>query len=338
MNKVSIICPILNERKYVRNFLDSILHQTLEIDYEVILIDGLSTDGTREIVHEYMLKYPNLVLLDNPCHFTPHALNIGIDNCKGDIVVRVDAHSIYPNIYLETLIEASIKLNADNVGCIINTLPSTNSIKCKAIAYVISHPFGVGNSYFRIGTSVIRKVDTVPFGCFKKSLFNIVGQFDEDLLVNQDDEFNARILKNGGQIYLLPDISIDYFARDSIRKTIRMFYQYGLYKPLVNLKIGTRTTIRQVVPMLFFLGICLGPLTVLFSTHLFHLFILILFVYFFCGIYFSINTIEKIKEKVVVFIPLIFLLIHVSYGYGYLFGKFRIMFGLKFNKNHKVTR
>jgi glycosyltransferase involved in cell wall biosynthesis len=338
MNKVSIICPILNEEKYMRFFLESILHQTLKIDYEVILIDGISTDRTREIVHDYLLKYPNLSLLDNPCRFTPHALNIGIDNCKGDMVVRVDAHSIYPSNYLETLIEASIKLNADNVGCIVNTLPSTNSKKCKAIAYVISHPFGVGNSYFRIGTSEIRKVDTVPFGCFKKSLFDTIGHFDEELLVNQDDEFNSRILKNGGQIYLLPNISVDYFARDSIRKTMKMFYQYGLYKPLVNLKIGRRTSTRQLFPMLFLVGLCIGPLSMFIDTKIFYLYIFIINLYFFIGIFFSLNTFEKIKEGVVLFMPLIFFLVHISYGYGYIFGKIKLLSGKNLKNSIKITR
>lgn len=335
---VSIICPVYNEEKYIAKCLDSILQQNYTSDFEILLIDGISLDNTREIIRAYTKIHSNINLFDNPLRFTPNALNIGINNAKGDIIIRIDAHSIYPANYLETLINSLISFNADNVGCVIKTLPSTNSIKCKAIAYVISHPFGVGNSYFRIGASDILKVDTVPFGCFKKSLFEKIGLFDEELPVNQDDEFNSRILNNGGVIYLLPDITIDYFARDSIYKTIKMFYQYGFFKPLVNFKIGTTTTIRQVFPMLFLLGLCLGPLSVLISIKLFYLYISVIVFYFLIGIYFSINSIQKIREKVVVIMPLVFFLVHVSYGYGYLLGKFKIFFGLKFNKNHKVTR
>lgn len=335
---VSIICPVYNEEKYISKCLDSILTQNYSGNFEILLIDGFSSDNTRQIIDSYCKKYSNIFLLDNPLRFTPVSLNIGIKQAKGEIVIRIDAHSTYPNNYIDALINSSIQLNAENVGCVIKTMPDNDSIKCRAIAYVLSHPFGVGNSYFRIGTSQILKVDTVPFGCFKRSLFDKIGLFDEELLVNQDDEFNSRIIKNGGDIYLLPDISVDYFARDSIYKTIRMFYQYGLYKPLVNSKIGATTTIRQIFPLLFLLGICLGPFFSLLYAKIFLLYFFIFFLYFFLAIYFSINSIKKIRERVVLFMPMVFFMVHLSYGYGYLVGQMKILFGKTFNKNQTVTR
>lgn len=335
---VSIVCPVYNEEKFISNCLDSIINQNFSGDIEILLIDGHSIDNTYQIIDSYCHKFPNIFLLDNPLRFTSISLNIGIKQAKGEIVVRIDAHSTYPFNYIETLINSLIQLEADNVGCLIKTLPANNSIKCRAIAYVLSHPFGVGNSYFRIGTSQILKVDTVPFGCFRRDLFEKIGLFDEELLVNQDDEFNSRIVKNGGEIYLLPDISVNYFARDSIYKTIRMFYQYGLYKPLVNTKIGATTTIRQIFPLLFLLGICLGPFIGLFYSRIFFLYFFILFLYFFLAIYFSINSLNKIRERVFLYMPIVFFMVHISYGYGYLLGQIKVLFGKRFNKNLKVTR
>jgi glycosyltransferase involved in cell wall biosynthesis len=335
---VSIICPVYNEEKYISKCLDSILNQNYNGDLELLLIDGISSDGTRQIIDSYCDKHPNIILFENPLRFTSVSLNIGIKRAKGEIVIRIDAHSIYPINYIEALITASIQLRADNVGCVIKTLPGANSIKCRAIACVLSHPFGVGNSYFRIGTSRILKVDTVPFGCFNRTLFEKIGFFDEELLVNQDDEFNSRIIRNGGCIYLLPDISVDYYARDSIYKAMRMFYQYGLFKPLVNSKIGGTTSIRQVFPLLFLLGVCLVPLIGLFYSEIFPIYYLILFLYFFSAFYFSVNSVDKIKDRVFLYMPTVFFVVHVSYGYGYLIGQIRVLFGKKFNKKQTFTR
>ena len=338
MFKVSIICPVYNEDKHIGKCLDSILSQSFSGETEIILIDGNSSDNTRQIIQAYMKEYSNIILLDNPARFTPVSLNIGIKRAVGEFVIRIDAHSYYPSNYVDTLIASSIRLNADNVGCVIKTKPAYDSIKCRAIAYVLCHPFGVGNSYFRIGTSQVLKVDTVPFGTFKRALFDRIGLFDEELLVNQDDEFNARIIKNCGDIYLLSDLTVDYIARDSIGKTIRMFYQYGLYKPLVNLKIGAVTSIRQIVPLIFLLFVCLGPFIGLIYSKIFFLYFFILLIYFLIAIYFSINSVNKVKQKVVLFMPLLFFLVHISYGYGYFLGQIKVLFGRKFHKNLTVTR
>lgn len=338
MFKVSIICPVYNEDKHIGKCLDSILNQSFSGETEIILIDGNSTDNTRQIIQAFRKKYSNIILLDNPARFTPVSLNIGINRAVGEFIIRIDAHSYYPSNYVDTLITSSLRLNADNVGCVIKTKPANDSIKCRAIAYVLSHPFGVGNSYFRVGTFQTLKVDTVPFGCFKRSLFEKIGLFDEELLVNQDDEFNSRIIKYGGEIYLLPDISVDYFARDSIYKTIRMFYQYGLYKPLVNSKLGATTTIRQIFPLLFLLGISGGPIIGLFYSRIYFLYLIIIFLYFFLAIYFSINSLNKIRERVVLYMPIVFFMVHISYGYGYLLGQIKVLFGKRFNKNLTVTR
>lgn len=329
---VSIICPIYNEEKYIDKCIQSILHQDYpQNDMEVLFVDGMSQDRTRKIIAEYSSSYPFIKLLNNEKRIVPPAMNIGIRAAKGDIIIRLDAHAIFPENYISELIIALENLKADNVGGVCRTLPVKNTPVCKAIAYVLSSSFGMGNSQFRVGTKKIVEVDTVPFGCFKRSLFNQVGYFDEDLIRNQDDEFNGRIIKNGGRIYLLPHLVIDYFARDSIKKVWRMFYQYGLFKPLVNKKLGSPATVRQFFPLFFVLGILLGPLSFLINPIFILIYISVLIFYLFIATIFSIKNTHKIKE--ILYQVLAYLTVHLSYGWGYLVGIAKIFTKRKISAN-----
>lgn len=171
--------------------------------------------------------------------------------------MRMDAHCRYPSTYVTALVEWLDRSGADNVGGICRTLPGADTQRARAIAIALSHPFGVGNSHFRIGTSSAKWVDTVPFGCYRRSVFDRIGFFDEDLLKNQDDEFNQRLINNGGRILLVPEVIVDYYARDSIGKVARMYYQYGYFKPLVARKLGRVGTFRQVIPAAFVLSVAI---------------------------------------------------------------------------------
>ena len=190
-------------------------------------------------------------------------MNAGIRAARGEIIVRMDAHVVYPPHYLPIAVAALLETGADNVGGVIVTRPGANTPMGRAIALGLSHPFGVGNSYFRIGTSERRWVDTVPFGCFRRSLFDRIGLFDEELVRNQDDEFNFRIQQRGGRVLLLPDLVAQYYARPSLRHVARMYFQYGYFKPLVARKLGRIMTARQLVPAAFLLTLAgaalLGP-------------------------------------------------------------------------------
>jgi hypothetical protein len=163
----------------------------------------------------------------------------------------MDAHVVYPPEYIPRLIDALQSSDADNVGGIIVTLPGDNTPMARAIAVGLSHPFAVGNAYFRIGLSAPRWVDSVPFGCFRREVFDRVGLFDEELVRNEDEEFNLRLVKYGGRILLLPEVVSYYFARRRLRDLGRMYYQYGYFKPLVVRKADGVMTVRQVVPALF---------------------------------------------------------------------------------------
>jgi len=251
---ISIVLPCRDEERYIGTCLDSILATTYPLDrIELLVVDGMSDDRTREIVTGYAARRGAIRLLDNRRRITPAALNVGIRAATGEIIMRMDAHVVYPPQYIPRLIDALQTSDADNVGGVILTLPADPSTMARAIAIGLSHPFGVGNAYFRIGVAAPRWVDSVPFGCFRREVFDRTGLFDEDLIRNEDEEFNLRLIKYGGRILLLPDVASYYFARRSLPDLARMYYQYGYFKPLVARKASGVVTVRQLVPGLFVL-------------------------------------------------------------------------------------
>ena len=333
--KLSVICPIYNEEKHIAACLDSILRQDFpKEELEVLLVDGMSTDRTREIVQQYTAQYPFIFLLDNPKRIVPTGLNIGIRVAQGEVIIRLDAHAIYPDNYFSALVDRLYALNADNVGGLCRTLPAKDTPMCEAIAAALSSPFGMGDSHFRIGTNKEMQVDTVPFGCFRREVFDKIGYFDEELVRNQDDEFNGRIIKFGGHIYLIPSVVIDYYGRDSIGKVSKMFYQYGLFKPLVNKKLGNPASVRQFFPFFFVLGLIIGLILSLASTFFRILYIAVLALYIFLAAYYSIRQVKGLKR---IFLLMgTFFVIHVSYGWGYLRGMIKLLLKKSFSaeSNH----
>ena len=320
---LSVICPTYNEDKYIDSCIESILNQDYpKDDLEVIFADGMSTDRTREIIIDYISKYPFIRLIDNPDRIVPPALNRAIQASHGDIIMRLDAHAEYPNNYFSKLVTSLKELKADNVGGVCLTLPADDSPSSRAIAEVLSSKFGMGNSYFRVGVNEITKVDTVPFGCWPRIVFNKIGLFDNQLIRNQDDEFNGRITKNGGTIYLLPDVKIKYYARDKIKKVAKMFYQYGLFKPLVNKKLGSPANLRQFIPLFFVIGLILGIILSFLWVPFLILYTLFLCLYFFIALIFSIKSSSHIKQIIIQIWT--YFVVHVSYGWGYLVGLWKL--------------
>lgn len=305
---ISIICPCYNEEKYIRRALESILAQDYTGEVEILVFDGRSEDNTRSIVEEVIQTHSGIRLIDNPNRAVSYAINMGFEMAKGDIIMRIDAHSIYPSNYVSKLAEAINTLpNAASVGGVCRTLPANESGPARAIATACSHRFGVGSSDFRVGTNEVKKTDTVPFGCWKKEWINKVGGFDTELIRNEDDEYNARIHQKGGTIYLIPDVVVDYYARENMKKHWMMFYQYGLYKPVVNHKLRHPATLRQFVPPLFVLAlIWVWPL------------------------YLVITILIALQKKNIYLIPA-FATMHIAYGTGYLIGLIKVLKKQTFN-------
>ena len=196
---LTIICPIYNEEKYMARCIESIMAQDYpKDDLEVLFVDGMSTDHTREIIASYLPRCPYLRVLENPQKIVPYAMNKGISEAKGDIIMRIDAHTFYEPNYCSAIVKRLKELNADNVGCVCKTDVLNKTPKTLAICEVLSNKFGVGNSTFRTGIESVKEVDTVPFGCWPKRVFEKYGRFDVRLVRNQDIEFSKRIINGGG--------------------------------------------------------------------------------------------------------------------------------------------
>ena len=318
--RVSIVMPCRNEAAYIGACLDSVLATDYPLDrIEVLVADGRSDDGTREIVEGCAARHACVRLLDNPARITPAALNAAIRASTGDVIIRMDAHGIYPRDYVSRLVDALQETGADNVGGVVVTLPADGSPIARGIALAFAHPLGVGNAYFRIGVAGPRWVDTVPFGCFRRDLFERVGMFDEEMVRNQDDEFNLRVIGRGGRILLLPDVVARYYARRSFGAVARMFYQYGYFKPLVARK-AERIMTRQLVPPLFVLSIVASALLGIWLPVARDVFAGIAGAYAALILTGAAFAIRKHGFRCAAALAAVFSIMHVCYGFGYLRG------------------
>lgn len=318
---VSIIIPCRNEEKFIGMCLDSVLSNDYPKDLlEVLVVDGMSEDRTWTIVEVYTRRHAFVMLFDNPKKIVPAGLNIGIANAKGEIVMRLDAHTVYPPNYISGLTDWIEKTGADNVGGVCIARPANKTPIAQAIAVGLSHPFGVGNAYFRIGVSNPKWVDTVPFGCYRKDVFVRIGFFDEELVRNQDDEFNHRLIKHGGRILLAPEIISYYYVRESLPKLWRMYYQYGYFKPLVAYKVGKIMTVRQLVPPLFVLFL-MGSSMLAIQLWQARLMLLCVFIVYAAADLACCSVFAfKGRTRLALALLTVFPVLHFSYGLGFLKG------------------
>ncbi len=316
--RVSIIIPVYNEEKYIAACIDSVL----AFDYpqekmEILIVDGMSTDKTRSIVDGYCYQYAFVKLLDNPKRIVPVAMNIGIVNANGEYVVRLDAHAFYPKEYLPKLIAYHQKLDTDNIGGVVVTkVKHQNRTSC-AIVNVLSDRFGVGSS-FRSGIDTIQEVDTVPFGCYRKSIFEQVGMYDERLVRNQDIELNKRIKKHGGKVILVPEIYSIYYARENFYALAKNNFENGKWNILTAYytKAFSSLSLRHYIPLLFILSL-LVPLLCCSEVSL-AIFVVYLSVIGWRSTHIKANT--DIKHQIWAFI-----ILHFSYGFGEAAGIIQVM-------------
>lgn len=257
---VTVICPIYNEEKYISKCIDSIIAQDYpKEDLEILFVDGMSTDKTRGIVAGYQEKYPFIHLLDNPNKIVPYAMNIGIKAAKGEIIIRLDGHALYPQDYFSKILEWHQKLpDAWNVGGVCDTRVVNSNPVSEAIAKVMSDKFGVGNSTFRTGTDKeYLQVDTVPFGAYKSFVFDKIGMYNEQLVRCQDIELNKRVAHAGGTIYMVPAIHCTYIPRDNYKAFARNRYLTGYW--VIKTCFITKTTknlgLRHFIPAGFLLSL-----------------------------------------------------------------------------------
>lgn len=330
---VSIVMPCRNEQAWIQGCLESIDRCDYPKDrLEILVADGMSDDRTREIVEAFAADHPHVRLLDNPRRSAPAAMNVGIRAARGEILMRMDAHCVYPRNYISSLVAHLTESGADNVGGVWLTRAAGPGAIARGIAAGLAHPLGVGNAYFRIGCTAPRWVDTVPFGCYRRKVFDRIGLFDEELIRNQDDELNLRLKNQGGRILLVPDVQTTYYARDSLRKLWRMYYQYGYFKPLVVKKVGGVRTFRQLVPSLFLLALAFAAILTLIVPATWWLLAGIGASYLTTLLAGAISVGWHEGPTCGAAMLLVFPTLHFAYGYGYLHGAAKLM---KFGKGER---
>jgi glycosyltransferase involved in cell wall biosynthesis len=323
---VSVLVPCRNERPFIARCLNSILANDYPATLlEILIIDGMSDDGTQDVIRSFAATTPHLRLLSNERGIVPAALNLGIAEASGEVVIRMDAHNEYPRDYISALVDWLEKTGADNVGGAWITRPANGSTTARAIASALTHRFGVGNAQYRLGTvATPMRVDTVPFGCFRKELFGRIGLFDEELIRNQDDEFNSRLLKAGGSIMLVPGVVSYYYARGSYRSLARMYYQYGFFKPLAAWKTKRVMTIRQVIPAAFVAAIAASAVLAPWFPLAGRALIAFLGTYFAAAVATSLRSGWGQGWRYIVALAAAFPILHFSYGVGWIAGAFRL--------------
>lgn len=239
------VIPCRNEENFIGRCLDSVISQDYPIDrFELLVVDGMSKDRTREIIRGYKKKYPFIKILDNHRKITPVAMNIGINEAEGDIKILVNAHSILNRNFLKYSVEYLAKTGAEAVGGMLNTINDRYSLIARAIPVAADSIFGAGGRRYRTRTREGWVKDTLPYCAYPKEIFEEVGLMDEDLIRGQDAEFNYRILRHGGRIYYTPKIKSYLHIRPSFKKLWKQHFQYGCFKPLVTQKAGVILTWR----------------------------------------------------------------------------------------------
>ena len=324
---VSIIIPCRNEDKFISECLDSILNNDFSKDkIEIIIVDGESDDKTIEIVKEYSEKFSFIKLLNNPKKIAASALNIGIKEAKGNIVIRMDAHAIYDNTYISKCVYYLEKYKADNVGGIIAITPRNNTIVGKGIVKAMSSFLGAGGAKYKLGSKKFEEVDTVPFGCFRREIFDKVGFFNENLKRSQDMEFNLRLKKAGGKIYLFPDIISHYYVRSSLKDFLLHNFKDGIWAIYPFKFTRTLFKLRHYVPLAFVSGLICLFLMSLFLRPFLYMFYAIIFLYLSILVYAGIKV--SLKEKDATYLlslPISLITRHFGYGFGSIVGIIKLL-------------
>jgi glycosyltransferase involved in cell wall biosynthesis len=326
---LSVIMPIRNEGAIIRESLEAVLAQDYDQDrMEILVVDGMSTDDTRQIVLSMQSRSPNIILLDNPGKIVPVGMNIALRRARGDIFVRVDGHCTIARDYVSRCVGHLQNDGVDGVGGPVHTVGSTRV--ARVIALAMSSKFGVGGSAFRTVTDRTMLADTVPFPAYTRAIVQRAGPYDEELVRNQDDEYNYRLRKLGAKLLLASDVRSEYFSRSSLRSLWRQYYQYGYWKVRVLQKHPMQMSARQFVPAALVASLCAAaalcipaPAAGLFTLGA------ILIAYMATNILASLLTARGADRDVLILLPTAYAALHFSYGLGFLRGlvKFRNRWG-----------
>jgi glycosyltransferase involved in cell wall biosynthesis len=315
---VSILIPVRNEAAFIKRSLSAALAQDYPSErIEVLVIDANSSDGTGKIVGEISSASKfRIRLLNNPSIITSCGLNHGLRQAEGEVIILVGGHCEIAPDYVKTCVEVLHKTAADCVGGPIVTVGDSGVARVIAIAQ--KSKFGVGGVRFRTNCATAGYVDTVAFGAYRREVFERIGNFDEDLVRNQDDEFNFRLIQAGGKIWLDPSIHSIYYSRTAFGKLWRQYFEYGAYKVRLIQKRSAVPSLRHLVPAMFLCAL-VGSLLLALLTHRF------VWAWSIAGPYVAANVLASIWSgrrdwRAISILPMAFLILHLAYGTGFLWG------------------
>ncbi len=315
---VSVIIPCRNEENFIRKCLDSVMAQDYPKDkLEVLVVDGMSEDKTREIVEDYSLRHPYIKLLSNPKRIPAAAFNTGVSSASGELIMLMSAHSAYTKDYISSCVRFLNEHQADNVGGILKIMPGENTTIGKAIAFALAHRFGSGNAYVKTGSKEPRWADTAAFGCYKKDVIQKIGLFNEHLAGSSDLDMNARLRAAGGKILLVPEIVINYYADRNLRAFIRHNFSDGVWATYV-LKFGSKAwSWRHWIPLIFVLSAIGSAVLSVALPGFLWLFYGIIGMYALASLGASLQVaLRERKLSYLAALPIVFLVRHLAHGVG----------------------
>jgi glycosyltransferase involved in cell wall biosynthesis len=318
--KVSVVIPCRDEAGTIEACIKSLIADDYPWDrLEILVVDGKSSDGTQQVVKQLAQEYPFVRLLDNPGRITPIGLNVGIRAASGDIIVIASAHARYGERYVSRSVAALRAGGAECVGGTMAAVPSGSGMIAEAIAVALSHRFGVGNSKYRI-SSRPGYVDTVAYGAYRSEVFRRIGLFDERLVRNQDIELNARLRKAGGRIYMTPEMHSDYYCRSNLRELSRQNFQNGRWNVYTIGLTGGSLAWRHFAPLGFVVALFGSGVLAIESSVFGWVFSAISVVYIVGAITAALASPRGRHAGSRALVPLVFLVLHLSYGLGSLWG------------------
>ena len=319
---VTIVVPCRNEEKRISKCLDSILANDYPKDrMEILVLDGMSEDRTREIIASYAQRFPRMRLVDNPQKHIPAAMNIGIRAARGQRILKMDAHSTYQPGYISRCVHYQDIYEAENVGGVLSMMPGSDTATAKAIVLGLGHRFGSGNANVKIGVDIPTWSDTAAFGCFRKELFERIGMYDEHLLSSSDLDLNQRIQAAGGGILVVPDVVVNYSADANLRTFWRHVFADGVWVSYV-LKFGKKAwSWRHWVPAVFVLSLLTS--FVLAALYPVFLWVGLGLAGLYAATNFAVSLQIAVRERDLQFaflLPIVFTVRHIVHGVGTLVG------------------
>jgi glycosyltransferase involved in cell wall biosynthesis len=318
--RLTVIVPVRNEERRIGRCLESILQNDFDLsEMEILVVDGCSTDRSRDIALERAASCGNFKILQNPAKIVSAALNIGIRNARGEVIIIMGAHAEYSPNYISTCLHVLDVTGADAVGGILETRPGGQSTTAQAIAVMSQHRFGVGGSAFRTSHDS-GYVDTVPYGAYRREIFEKLGLFNEQLVRNQDFEFNARVRKAGGKLFLSTNIRAAYYNVADLRSLSRQAFNNGRWLPAMWLSSPATMRLRHAVPA-FFVGVLTLAIVFGILQRSFSFFGMLVFALYAIAAAITAASVACTRGRRL-FIPLVsaFCVQHFAYGAGTLVG------------------